>query len=517
MRQSSALVPVVAGFGIMLLLLLAVTAIGVTHIRILSNQLTAIVSERNQKSEFAATMRALHEARYQSLMLASGQRDAFQRDEEMMRFSRMALDFIQVRDQFLALPLDSGERQLWERIRLDLKIVEDATNQTFDLLRADRLDEARRLIQQDLAPRQENMMREWSRMVAMQRGKNQLALRQARAAGSRARNLAMALSAAGFLVGMVIAYFVIRRYRRLEQDLFEEKERAQITLQAIGDAVVRFNSTRGVCYLNPVAEHLLGLAGAGDAGKPIVQALRLFDRQSHDDLTAALVDHVFQGASVVLPASACLRSAQGREYEVEGKCSPIHTPAGDIMGGVLVMRDVTQAREMHRKLLWQADHDSLTGLINRRAFEERVARSLASKRAAEFPMSLLFIDLDRFKQVNDDAGHAAGDELLKQLAQLMQSRIRENDYLARLGGDEFGIMLIACPDDAAERLAREIRDGVAAYRFVWGNQSYQVGASIGLVHIPPHWQTWDECLAAADAACYKAKRSGRNEVVVHQQ
>ncbi len=517
MKQSSALVPVVAGFGIMLLLLLAVTAIGVTHIRILSNQLAAIVSERNQKSEFAATMRALHEARYQSLMLASSQRDAFLRDEEIMRFSHMAMDFIQVRDQFLALPLDSGERQLWERIRQDLKIVEGATNQALYLMQSERLDEARHLIQQDLAPRQANMMGEWGRMVAMQRGKNQLALSQARTAGSQAGKLAMALSAAAFLVGIVIAVFVIRRYRGLEKDLFEEKERAQITLQAIGDAVVRFNHARVVSYLNPVAEHLLGFAGGVDAERPIAQTLCLFDRQSRADLTDALVANVLQGASATLPATACLRTAQGTEYEVEGKCSPIHSPAGDIMGGVLVIRDVSAARAMYRKLLWQADHDSLTGLINRRAFEERVTRSLAGRTPESPPLSLLFIELNRFAQVNDKAGHAAGDALLKQLAQLMQSRIREHDCLGRLGGAEFGILLIDYHRDAAEDMAHAVLAGISDYHFTWRDQSYQVGASIGLAHIPPHWHTWDECLAAAYAACHKAKRSGHNEIVVHQQ
>nr|MBP8902660.1 hypothetical protein [Thiobacillaceae bacterium] len=117
MRTPSALVPVVAGFGVILLLLLAVTAIGVTHIRHLSNQLTAIVSERNQKAEFAATMHALHQARYQSLTLASSLDDPFLRDEEMMRFARMAGTFIQVRDRFLDLPLDADELELWHEIR----------------------------------------------------------------------------------------------------------------------------------------------------------------------------------------------------------------------------------------------------------------------------------------------------------------------------------------------------------------------------------------------------------------
>jgi diguanylate cyclase (GGDEF)-like protein len=131
-------------------------------------------------------------------------------------------------------------------------------------------------------------------------------------------------------------------------------------------------------------------------------------------------------------------------------------------------------------------------------------------------MSILFIDLDRFKYVNDTAGHAAGDDLLRQLGRLMYTRIREGDLLARIGGDEFGIMLISCPPENAEKIAHLIKDSIANFNLLWNGEKYQVGASIGVVHVPPHWNSMDECLAAADAACYQAKQNGRNQVVVHQ-
>ena len=142
---------------------------------------------------------------------------------------------------------------------------------------------------------------------------------------------------------------------------------------------------------------------------------------------------------------------------------------------------------------------------------------MLSKRASEFPVSILFIDLDRFKHVNDTAGHAAGDDLLRQLGRLMYTRIREVDLLARLGGDEFGIMLVSCPPEIAEKIAHLIKESIASFNFIWDDVRYQVGASIGVVHVPPHWTSLDDCLAAADAACYKAKQNGRNMIVVHQQ
>ncbi len=517
MRRPSIQVPVIAGFGVILLLLLSVTAISVTHIRLISEQLTAIVSERNQKAEFAAIMHGLHEARFQSLLLAASQPDPFLRDEETMRFSQMAVDFIRVRDRFLSLPLDDEEFQLWSDMRGEVRQVEEKAGQVLDLIRADELGKARARINNDLFPHQKRMMEGWDRLLELQRMKNREALREAQSARDRARQLSIALSVVAMLVGAIITVFVVRLSRRMEKDLFEEKERAQVTIQAIADGVIRFDREMRIGHINPAAELMLGLTAREARDKPLREIIKLFERQERSDLTAPLGEDVMRGNHVELPPTANLLSAQGMEYEVEGKCSPIHSPEGDIEGGVLVIRDVTEAREMQRKLVWQADHDGLTSLMNRRAFEERVARALHSKRANEHPMSLMFIDLDFFKQVNDSAGHAAGDELLKQLAKLMQSRIRDNDVLARLGGDEFGIMLLSCPHDVAERIATLVRDSIANLKFVWEGTSHQIGASIGVVHVPPSWATLDECLAAADAACYKAKDMGRNEIVVHEQ
>lgn len=515
MKRPSALVPVIAGFSVMLLLMAGVTAIGATYVRILSDQLTAIVAERNEKAELAATMRAVHESRYQTLMLASGMSDDFLRDEELMRFARLAREFIQARDKFLALPLDEAELELWTRIRAEVRRVEADSGQVVALLQAGRLDEARHLVRQALLPLQEAMMREWSELVSMQREKNRAAMIEARQASDKARQLTIALSAGAFLVGLVIAVFVIRLSRQLEKDLFEEKERAEVTLHAISDAVLRFDAHRHVCYLNPVAEQLMGLGGSSALNHAVESVLHLYEKGSRIDLTTALLADTLGGNAHTLPGNACLLSALGVEYEVEGTCAPIHTPEGEIMGGVLVLRDVTESRELHRKLLWQADHDSLTGLMNRRALEDRLSQVLGGKRAGDFPMSLMYIDLDHFKSINDTAGHAAGDELLRRLAGVMRDRIRDTDMLARLGSDEFAIVLCACPDGMAESIAQGLRDSIVGYPFPWEGRTYHVGASIGVVHVPPHWSTLDECLAAADAACRQAKRDGRAGVIVH--
>jgi len=515
MKRLSALLPIVAGFSVMLLLMAAVAAIGVNHVRTLSRQVSAIVAERNQKSEMATSMRALHEARYQSLIFASCLEDPFQRDEEVMRFARMASEFIATRDHFLALPLDQEEHALWARVREQVRVVEETATQVIDQLQSDQLNEARHMTMAQVLPAQEHMMAEWNKLVEMQRARNRTALAETARASEYAENLVRLLSGGTIVAALLVAVFVIRLSSRLHKDLWEEKERNRVTLQAIGDAIIRFDHAHEISYLNPAAEELLGVTLISARSRPIAEVMQLFDRESRDDLTAPLVLKTFSGMRVDLPPTASLLSGSGLEYEIEGSCTPILDPRSNPMGGVLIVRDVTEAREMHRKILWQADHDSLTGLMNRWTFEDKISRMFSSKRTAEFPLSLVYLDLDNFRQINDEAGHAAGDELLRQIGSQLKNRIRDTDTLARMGGDEFAIALTACPPDMAKNIAQSIRDTIGSYLFQWEGKPYPITASIGMVNIPHQHSTMDECMSAADAACTQAKQQGPGSIVVH--
>ncbi len=515
---SSAQTPVISGFGVMILLLIGVAAIGVSHMRILSEQLTAIVVERNLKAELASSMKGLHDARYQAIFMASELDDPFERDEQTQRFSSLAAEFIAARNRFLALPLSPEEIAAWEQVRQQLPTVESVASTALELIQTGQPAQAGQLIRGELRQHQSLMMAQWDALVDMQRRNNAQAVVAANAARERARSLVIGLSALALLVAVAVAVFVIRLSRRLETDLFEERERALVTLRSIGDAVIRFDQLCKVNYLNPVAESLLGVsAWEGNLvsnGVPAGEVLRLYERETRYDLTAVLMQDVLRGATFALPHSACLLSTQGMEYEVEGKCSPIHTPDGEIIGGVLVMSDVTEARELQRRLLWHSDHDALTGLANRRAFEEQLDLSLGSKRAAQLPMSLLLICLDQLKAVKDGAGHAGSEEMLRQIANLILARVRDTDVPARLGHDEFAVQLQSCPNEMAIQIAHQIRDSVIGFRLLWENASYQVGVHIGVVHLTD--QTREECLGAAHLACQHAKTQGMGSVVVHQ-
>ena len=205
----------------------------------------------------------------------------------------------------------------------------------------------------------------------------------------------------------------------------------------------------------------------------------------------------------------------GTEIAINESAAPIRDRAGAIVGVVLVLHDVRREREYATQLSYQASHDALTGLINRREFEHRLSLALASAREQGRHHAMMYLDLDQFKLVNDTSGHAAGDELMRQISMLLQERLREGDTLARLGGDEFGVLLENCPAEHAARIADELRQTVTDFHFVWHTRTFTIGVSIGLVNIADGAMTLADVLSAGDAACYVAKEKGRNRVQVY--
>ncbi|MDY7023606.1 MAG: EAL domain-containing protein, partial [Cyanobacteriota bacterium] len=179
-------------------------------------------------------------------------------------------------------------------------------------------------------------------------------------------------------------------------------------------------------------------------------------------------------------------------------------------------RDATQSRLLRHQLSWQASHDHLTGLLNRQAFEQKVLTAITCAQTEGQQSVFCFLDLDQFKQVNDNAGHPAGDELLRQVTALLQTRVRAADCLARLGGDEFGLLLQGCSLADGKEVAETVRKLIHDFRFYWQDQVFSIGVSIGLVKIDAHTPDLESTLSAADAACYTAKTLGRNCIHVYK-
>lgn len=222
-------------------------------------------------------------------------------------------------------------------------------------------------------------------------------------------------------------------------------------------------------------------------------------------------------AGEIRNAEMVLKRKDGRRIVALENSRAVRDEHGQIIYYEGTLTDITEAHELSRQLSYEASHDALTGLINRREFELRLQNALDSVQASGATHAMCYLDLDQFKIINDTCGHVAGDELLRQLAQTLQSRVRSNDTLARLGGDEFGLLLHNCTADDAMAVARGLLRTIEQYQFVWGNGSYSVGASIGLVPLGPVFRRITQVLQAADAACYAAKDQGRNRIHLYRE
>ncbi|MFB4393723.1 MULTISPECIES: EAL domain-containing protein [unclassified Pseudomonas] len=296
--------------------------------------------------------------------------------------------------------------------------------------------------------------------------------------------------------------------------LQQERERAQITLESIGDAVITTDVEGCIVYMNPAAEQLTHWQAAQAQGLPLASLFSLLDENAEKD-SRTLVEQVLSGSLKGGAEHARLiQRLDGSTVSVNLVGSSIFTN-GQASGIVLALHDMTQERQYIANLSWQATHDALTGLANRREFEFRLEQALNALARKGSRHSLMFLDLDQFKLVNDTCGHAAGDELLRHICAVLQSGLREGDTLARLGGDEFGVLLENCPADQAERIAEHLRHTVQSLHFVWKGRPFVTTVSIGLVHIAQSPGTLEASLRAADMACYMAKEKGRNRVQVY--
>ncbi len=302
--------------------------------------------------------------------------------------------------------------------------------------------------------------------------------------------------------------------KEAEEALYREKELAQITLASIGDAMITTDEAGRVSYLNPVAERLTGWSSGDAKGRQHDEVFHIVSEQDRLRVDSP-VDRVLRSGEITgLANNTVLIARDGREYSVEDSAAPIRSRNGRLIGVVLVFRDVSRARELAQHLSWQASHDALTELANRREFERLLAGLLQSAGTRQVRHALLYLDLDQFKVVNDSCGHQAGDELLKQLASLLLSRMRQSDTLARLGGDEFGVLLEGCNLEQAVPVAQQLLDAIRAFRFGWQGRLFSVSASIGAAEVNGTCDSPAQVMAEADTACFIAKDKGRNQIQV---
>ncbi len=308
-----------------------------------------------------------------------------------------------------------------------------------------------------------------------------------------------------------------QRVKSRTRQLFKAKELAETTLRSIGDALISVDRTGTITLVNPAAEALLEMQAVEAFGMPLVNILVLYDQEDNTSTVLQPVEHCMQSNQVYSPDKTLyLHRTETERVPVKISAAPIAGDRGSVDGVIIILRDVTSELALQSELSHQANHDLLTGLANRTRFNNELKRLLSALREKPETHVLAFLDLDKFKTVNDTGGHAAGDELLRQLAHVLRDKLRPADLLARIGGDEFAVIFRDCKINHALKVCRKLRNRVSAFQFIWEEHTFRIGVSIGLVEINHETSVLSELLSMADEACYAAKKAGRNTIRVAQ-
>ncbi len=299
--------------------------------------------------------------------------------------------------------------------------------------------------------------------------------------------------------------------KSIEDALFLERERAIVTLNSIGDAVLCTDNSNSITYLNAVAEKLTGWSQASALGKPFAEVLRIVDGETGEPASDPMKIAIEENRTVVLNENCILIRRDGSESAIEDSSAPIHDRAGRVIGAVIVFHDVTAARSLSSQIAYRAQHDALTDLPNRLLLNDRVSQAISMAQREGRSLAVMFLDLDHFKFINDTFGHAVGDDLLRSVSERLVAVVRHSDTVSRQGGDEFVILLseIAHPEDAAIT-AEKVIHALATPHLIDTHELYASG-SIGITVYPGDGESAAMLIQNADLAMYHAKESGRSQ------
>ena len=450
------------------------------------------------------------------MFMLIGTEDSFEQDDWFLQYIHYGAEFKNARDLLRQMNLNETELAY-------LKKQGELTNETVPVqerivnhARLDETEEAQDLLMNIAIPGQNKVftvLHDYQQMISedMLSVADEITQRTKTSAV-----LILSIGSLAFLVGIATAVYTIRRAASTAKELYIEKELAQVTLSSISEAVITTDAHGLIRFMNSHAEHLTGYQLHKSINTPVDNILILKADSNTNILVNPIVHAIESNRSISTSDNTILVNAELLECAIELTADPIRDLDDQVHGAVVIFRDVSENRELALKLHYQASHDALTGLVNRREFEIRLEKAVSKAQQEDIQYSLCYLDLDQFKIINDIGGHTAGDELLRQLSKVFKTIIRETDTLARLGGDEFGILLESCHLQKAEDIAENIRNATIKYRFYWEGEVFEIGVSIGIILIDKNTSSADEVMSSVDSACYLAKDRGRNRVEIYE-
>ena len=449
-------------------------------------------------------------ARERSLLLLKmyANTDPFELDDLNQQLGAQARIFIESRNELLTFPLSDAEKKLLLEQGKLATINAPLQVKIANLIMQDKRSEVNKALFEIAIPRQNGVQEALSGILNIYAETSKANLvnieQQFKSGRSNLLYLAVLISIVSFLIFV----FIFNRLKRGE-NLFQW--RSKTILSSISDAVIVLNDNKSIESMNSVAESYLSVKEKEVRGKSIGDIYQVFVKGM-----PAEIDEMSPGNQTLHREHLQFRTKEGEIRTLEDSLSPILDSKHNRYGYLLIFRDVTEKVKLHHKLSYDACHDALTTLMNRKCFLG-ILKLLLERNSIDQDKEhvLIYMDLDQFKIVNDSAGHAAGDDLLRQVSFLIKGQLRERDYLARLGGDEFVILIENASLDVAELVAYKIGKLIQEFQFIWDDHVYRIGISSGITVIKAGDYDPDVVLHKADVACYQAKALGRNRFEVY--
>jgi diguanylate cyclase (GGDEF)-like protein/PAS domain S-box-containing protein len=486
---------------------------GFTVMKKAEQRIESVVREHNEKTELIIAMRTVARERAFSMSKMLIIQDPIEVTDEMEHFSFLASDFIKAREKLESLPFTENEKKLHNNLMRIVKKGAPAQIEIAQLIEAGQHTVAREKLLNEILPLQQSIFMLISKMIELQKKAANDAVSESKKDYLKA---VVILGVISLIIGIItirISQRIIQHITFSETVISNQKERAQATLHSIADAVITTNNEGKLEQINSAAEKMLDVDDEEITGKYLkgyVTIINEFERECSID---PISDSLTKKKVITSSGNEILMTMNGTKFGIEFTASPIYDLEGSLTGSVLVIKDVTHLRILSNELAYHARHDNLTGLLNRRELENRLEQTLKEVRLYENTQACLcFLDLDQFKVINDTCGHTAGDELLKQIADVLTSTTRESDIVARMGGDEFTVILNYCDEQTACKIMERARVELQALNLCWDDKCFNASVSIGIVPITQSSGSVKDLMMVADAACYVAKEEGRNRV-----
>jgi len=469
-------------------------------------------SRASDKMELIVELIETARARTRLTLKMSYEDDAFAKDDISLMLDKYAAQFRNLRQQLISLELTENEMQIMSALNDSIKPALIHQREAAEMALSndnEDIEKAKITMVEIVYPLQSRIIDNFMELLNYQKIIILESREKASTQYETAYKLQTTLFAIILILALLVAFYVIRRSAVIERELFLEKEKAQITLRSVGDAIITTNKDGLVDYLNPVAEKLTGYITHNVAGQPITKIYKAYDETNQRWLADCIINYLKDGSYNMPSNDIILYNADDELIDISQTIAPIQDTNDNVLGTITTFQDISKEKVLAKHIEHQARHDSLTGLLNRREFETKVEQTLTLYHEGT-THALCVMDLDRFKIVNDTLGHAAGDELLKQISSKIQKKLRRTDLFARIGGDEFAFFLSNIDVKKAEEIVETILNTVREYQFIWSNKAFRIGASIGLVDAPAQVSNYENLYHAADTACYMAKHEGRD-------